>query len=65
MYSAGWKEMIIVWLEYLLLERPVFERANMFRLTELEEIATKDEAVSFEEPGWSSLGYFLTCYNYL
>ena len=51
MFSAGWKEMVIVWLEYLLSERPVFERANMLRLTEWEEIATKDEAVSFEEPG--------------
>ena len=29
----------------------MFERANMLRLTELEEIATKDEAVSFEVPG--------------
>ena len=50
MYSAGWKEMVIVWLEYLLSERPVFERANMLRLTEWEEIATKDEAVSLKNP---------------
>ena len=37
----------------------------MLCLAEWEEIATKDEAVSFEEPGQGSLGYFLSCYNYV
>ena len=38
---------------------------DILRLTEWEEIVTKDEAVSFEEPGQGSLGYFLSCYNYV
>ena len=50
MYSVGWKEMVIVWLEYFLLQRPVFGRVSMLRLNEWEEIATKDEAVSLKNP---------------
>ena len=48
MYSVGLKKMVIEWLEYLLLERPVFGHVSM--LTEWEEIVTKDEAVSLKNP---------------
>ena len=60
MHSVGWKKIVIVWLEVRVIFCWRDLCLDMLRLTEWEEIATKDEAVSPAKVRWDIFSHVST-----